>query len=84
MKYIFKVIFGIIYSLKNSNEVEETYNDLRQIYQKKFLYMTIDKYSTYLNDITFNIRIDYEKDESRDYSLKGFLVNENYIDIHYH
>lgn len=32
------------------------------------------------NDITFNIRIDYEKDESRDYSLKGFLVNENYID----
>ena len=32
------------------------------------------------NDITFNIRIDYENDESRDYSLKGFLVNENYIE----
>ena len=75
MKYIFKVIFGIIYSLKNSNEVEETYNDLRQIYQKKFLYMTIDKYSTYLNDITFNMLNTTNEDYSENYLSNLLYMN---------
>ena len=72
MKYIFKVIFGIIFSLKNSEKVEETYNDLRQIYQKKFLYMTIDKYSSYLNDITFNM-LDTSNEELSENYLSNLL-----------
>ena len=45
---------------KTFNDILSTYNDFRAIHQKKFLYMTIDKYSSYLNDISFNM-VDYNK-----------------------
>lgn len=75
MKYIFKVIFGIIFSLKHNEKVEETYNDLREIYQKKFLYMTIDKYSSYLTDITFNMLNTTNEEYSENYLSNLLYMN---------
>ena len=55
VNYFLRVIYGILYSVKLNTQTVDTYNDLRAIYEKKFLFMTIDKYSSYLNEITFNM-----------------------------
>ena len=55
IQYIFKVVFGLFQSIKNSDQIERTYKDLQTIYKKKFQFMTIDKYHSYLNDITFRM-----------------------------
>ena len=55
--YVVKVIYGIIQSMLKNPHLEESYNDLVEIYKKKFLYLSVDKYSIYLQRITFNILI---------------------------
>ena len=74
-KYIFKVIYGIIQSLKKSKEKRETYEDLKTIYQKRFQFLTIDKYSTYLNDISFNMLNTTNEEFSEEYLSNILYMN---------
>ena len=52
---IIKIIFGIIQSFKYNKNKVNIYNELQTIYNKKYLFMTIDKYSSYLKELTFNM-----------------------------
>ena len=72
VNYFLGVIYGILYSVKLNTQTVDTYNDLRAIYEKKFLFMTIDKYSNYLNEISFNM-LSFTNQDSNDNSLRNIL-----------
>lgn len=68
LDYFGKVIYGILESIKINPNLEETYNDVRAIYGKKFAFLTIDKYSSYLNKISYNML-----------EIPGIQRNEEYL-----
>ena len=72
MDYVVKVVYGLIKSIHLKIKTRETYSNVREILNKKFNYITIDKYSTYLNDITYNL---FNITDESDYSN---LLYSNY------
>ena len=44
-----------IQSIQKKSKIEETYNDLKYVYENKFKFLNIDKYEQFLYDITFNL-----------------------------
>ena len=82
--YVIKVVFGLIQSIKLKIKTRQTYNNVMEIYNKKFQYLTIDKYSSYLNEISFNMlnitkemtKEDYANILYMSYNLEPFEVNQ--------
>ena len=68
LDYVGKVIYGILEAVKLNPHLEETYNDVKAIYEKKFAFLTIDKYSSYLNRISYNML-----------EIPGIQRNEEYL-----
>ena len=66
------ILLNYFTAISNSQNIKEIYNDLREIYHKKFQFMTIDKYSNYLNEISFNM-LSFTNQDSNDNSLRNIL-----------
>ena len=68
------LIMNYFRSISETSNLKETYNDFRVLTQKKFAYMTIDKYSNYLDEITFNmLNISNEKLKNEELSNILFM-----------